>query len=144
MGACDARVDWSVREMRGEAASVARMARAATTSAMQLGGAVIAVVLAVALGLGLASTAAAQSSGLPLYRLLGGKTRPSLRVYNTTTDYWAINEMKMAPGRLGDLIGRSTSISSRLEAMPRALQWVPRNFSELTEKSMHPAPVGSA
>jgi Protein of unknown function (DUF1573)/Flagellar-associated PapD-like len=64
MGARDARVDWSVREMRGEAASVARMARAATTSAMQLGGAVIAVVLAVALGLGLASTAAAQSSGL--------------------------------------------------------------------------------
>ncbi|MCZ2149120.1 MAG: mandelate racemase/muconate lactonizing enzyme family protein [Bryobacterales bacterium] len=36
-----------------------------------------------------------QASGLPLYRLLGGKTRPRLRVYNTTTDYWAINEMKM-------------------------------------------------
>ena len=36
-----------------------------------------------------------QASGLPLYRLLGGKTRQSLRVYNTTTDYWAINEMKM-------------------------------------------------
>ncbi len=36
-----------------------------------------------------------QASGLPLYRLLGGKTRNSVRVYNTTTDYWAINEMRM-------------------------------------------------
>jgi galactonate dehydratase len=36
-----------------------------------------------------------QASGLPLYRLLGGRTRPRVRVYNTTTDYWAINEMKM-------------------------------------------------
>ena len=36
-----------------------------------------------------------QAAGLPLYRLLGGKTRPRVRVYNTTTDYWAINEMKM-------------------------------------------------
>jgi galactonate dehydratase len=36
-----------------------------------------------------------QASGLPLYRLLGGKTRPRVRVYNTTTDYWAIDEMKM-------------------------------------------------
>jgi L-alanine-DL-glutamate epimerase-like enolase superfamily enzyme len=38
-----------------------------------------------------------QAAGLPLYRLLGGKTRPRVRVYNTTTDYWAINEMKMGP-----------------------------------------------
>ena len=38
-----------------------------------------------------------QASGLPLYRLLGGKTRQRVRVYNTTTDYWAINEMKMGP-----------------------------------------------
>ena len=38
-----------------------------------------------------------QASGLPLYRLLGGKTRPRVRVYNTTTDYWAINDMKMGP-----------------------------------------------
>jgi L-alanine-DL-glutamate epimerase-like enolase superfamily enzyme len=36
-----------------------------------------------------------QASGLPLYRLLGGRSRSSVRVYNTTTDYWAINEMKM-------------------------------------------------
>ena len=36
-----------------------------------------------------------QASGLPLYRLLGGRSRNSVRVYNTTTDYWAINEMKM-------------------------------------------------
>jgi galactonate dehydratase len=36
-----------------------------------------------------------QASGLPLYRLLGGKTRPRVRIYNTTTDYWAIDEMKM-------------------------------------------------
>ena len=38
-----------------------------------------------------------QASGLPLYRLLGGKTRDSVRVYNTTTDYWAINGTKMGP-----------------------------------------------
>ncbi|MBK7928351.1 MAG: mandelate racemase/muconate lactonizing enzyme family protein [Bryobacterales bacterium] len=38
-----------------------------------------------------------QATGLPLYRLLGGRTRPRVRVYNTTTDYWAINEMKMGP-----------------------------------------------
>jgi len=36
-----------------------------------------------------------QAAGLPLYRLLGGKTRSRVRVYNTTTDYWAINDMKM-------------------------------------------------
>ena len=36
-----------------------------------------------------------QASGLPLYRLLGGRTRARVRVYNTTTDYWAINDMKM-------------------------------------------------
>src|SRR5262249_5771561 len=36
-----------------------------------------------------------QAAGLPLSRLLGGKTRPRVRIYNTTTDYWAINEMKM-------------------------------------------------
>ncbi len=36
-----------------------------------------------------------QATGLPLYRLLGGKTRESVRVYNTTTEYWAINNMQM-------------------------------------------------
>ena len=36
-----------------------------------------------------------QATGLPLYHLLGGKTRPKVKVYNTTTDYWAINNMKM-------------------------------------------------
>jgi L-alanine-DL-glutamate epimerase-like enolase superfamily enzyme len=36
-----------------------------------------------------------QASGLPLYRLLGGKTRDRVRVYNTTTDYWAINGTRM-------------------------------------------------
>jgi len=36
-----------------------------------------------------------QASGLPLYRLLGGKTRRRVRVYNTTTDYWAINGTRM-------------------------------------------------
>jgi L-alanine-DL-glutamate epimerase-like enolase superfamily enzyme len=36
-----------------------------------------------------------QASNLPLYRLLGGRTRSRVRVYNTTTDYWAINDMKM-------------------------------------------------
>ena len=35
------------------------------------------------------------ASGLPLYRLLGGKCRNSVRVYNTTTDYWAIDGTKM-------------------------------------------------
>lgn len=38
-----------------------------------------------------------QASGLPLYRLLGGKTRSRVRVYNTTTNYWAINETRMGP-----------------------------------------------
>lgn len=41
-----------------------------------------------------------QALGVPLYRLLGGKTRPQVRVYNTTTDYWAINNMKMGPDTL--------------------------------------------
>ncbi len=36
-----------------------------------------------------------KSTGLPLYRLLGGKTRDKVKIYNTTTDYWAINNMKM-------------------------------------------------
>jgi L-alanine-DL-glutamate epimerase-like enolase superfamily enzyme len=38
-----------------------------------------------------------QASGLPLYRLIGGKTRSRVKVYNTTTDYWAINETRMGP-----------------------------------------------
>lgn len=36
-----------------------------------------------------------KSMGLPLYRLLGGKSRARVKVYNTTTDYWAIDNMKM-------------------------------------------------
>ncbi len=36
-----------------------------------------------------------KSAGLPLYRLLGGKTRTKVKVYNTVTDYWAINNTKM-------------------------------------------------
>lgn len=38
-----------------------------------------------------------KSAGLPLYRLLGGKTRSKVKVYNTVTDYWSINNMKMGP-----------------------------------------------
>jgi L-alanine-DL-glutamate epimerase-like enolase superfamily enzyme len=38
-----------------------------------------------------------QAAGMPLYRLPGGKTRPRVRVYNTTTDYWAIDNMKIGP-----------------------------------------------
>jgi L-alanine-DL-glutamate epimerase-like enolase superfamily enzyme len=34
-------------------------------------------------------------AGVPAYRLLGGQTRSRVKVYNTTTDYWAINNMKM-------------------------------------------------
>jgi L-alanine-DL-glutamate epimerase-like enolase superfamily enzyme len=41
-----------------------------------------------------------QVSGLPLYRLLGGKTRANVRVYNTTTDYWAIDNMRMGADTL--------------------------------------------
>ncbi|WP_114748508.1 mandelate racemase/muconate lactonizing enzyme family protein [Pleomorphovibrio marinus] len=36
------------------------------------------------------------ATGQPLYRLLGGKSREQIKVYNTVTDYWAINDMKMA------------------------------------------------
>ena len=36
-----------------------------------------------------------KAAGVPAYRLLGGKTRQKIKVYNTTTDYWAINNMKM-------------------------------------------------
>src|SRR5207249_1869773 len=53
-----------------------------------------------------------QASGLPLYRLLGGRTRAGIRVYNTTTDYWAINEMKMGRDTLkivGFLLDRGTT-----------------------------------
>lgn len=38
-----------------------------------------------------------QAVGLPLYRLLGGRTRQRLRVYNTTTDYWSIEQTRMGP-----------------------------------------------
>jgi L-alanine-DL-glutamate epimerase-like enolase superfamily enzyme len=38
-----------------------------------------------------------QASEMPLYRLLGGKSRSGIKVYNTTTDYWAINNLKMGP-----------------------------------------------
>jgi galactonate dehydratase len=38
-----------------------------------------------------------KSTGLPLYRLLGGKTREKVKVYNTVTDYWSINNTKMGP-----------------------------------------------
>ena len=38
-----------------------------------------------------------KASGLPLYRLIGGKTRSQVKVYNTTTNYWAINNTKMGP-----------------------------------------------
>jgi galactonate dehydratase len=34
-------------------------------------------------------------AGFPVYRLIGGKTRSKIKVYNTTTDYWAINNLKM-------------------------------------------------
>lgn len=36
-----------------------------------------------------------KSTGLPVYMMLGGKTRSGVKVYNTVTDYWAINNMKM-------------------------------------------------
>jgi L-alanine-DL-glutamate epimerase-like enolase superfamily enzyme len=36
-----------------------------------------------------------KATGLPAYRLLGGKTRSRVKVYNTVTDYWAINNTKM-------------------------------------------------
>jgi L-alanine-DL-glutamate epimerase-like enolase superfamily enzyme len=38
-----------------------------------------------------------KASGLPLYLLRGGKTRSKVKVENTTTDYWAIHNMKMGP-----------------------------------------------
>ncbi|HUQ65398.1 MAG TPA: mandelate racemase/muconate lactonizing enzyme family protein [Flavitalea sp.] len=36
-----------------------------------------------------------KSLNVPAYRLLGGKTRSNIKVYNTVTDYWAINNMMM-------------------------------------------------
>jgi galactonate dehydratase len=36
-----------------------------------------------------------KSLGIPVYRLLGGKAQQKLRVYNTYTDYWRINNMTM-------------------------------------------------
>jgi galactonate dehydratase len=36
-----------------------------------------------------------KATGQPLYRLLGGKTREKVKVYNTVTNYWAINNMRM-------------------------------------------------
>ena len=36
-----------------------------------------------------------QALGVPVYLLLGGKAQQKLRVYNTYTDYWTINNMKM-------------------------------------------------
>jgi len=38
-----------------------------------------------------------QSTGAPLYRLLGGRTRQKVKVYNTYIDGWLINDMKMGP-----------------------------------------------
>jgi galactonate dehydratase len=37
----------------------------------------------------------AKSLNVPAYRLLGGKTRARIKVYNTVTDYWVINNMQM-------------------------------------------------
>ena len=79
-----------------------------------------------------------QAAGLPLYRLLGGKTRARVRVYNTTTDYWAINEMKMGPdtmkivhflldrGITGMKIYPFTAQGKYLsnEALERGLKWI--------------------
>ena len=79
-----------------------------------------------------------QAAGLPLYRLLGGKTRPRVRVYNTTTDYWAINGMKMGPdtakitrflldrGITGMKIYPFTAEDHYLsnEALERGLKWI--------------------
>ncbi len=41
-----------------------------------------------------------QASGLPLYRLLGGRTRSQVRVYNTTTNYWSFDNLRMGPDTL--------------------------------------------
>jgi L-alanine-DL-glutamate epimerase-like enolase superfamily enzyme len=38
-----------------------------------------------------------KSTETPLYRLLGGKTRPKVKVYNTYIDGWLIDDMKMGP-----------------------------------------------
>lgn len=79
-----------------------------------------------------------QAAGLPLYRLLGGKTRERVRVYNTTTDYWAINEMKMGRDTMkivGFLLERGISaikiypFSARdsylsNQALENGLQWI--------------------
>jgi len=79
-----------------------------------------------------------QASGLPLYRLLGGRTRARVRVYNTTTNYWAINETRMGPDtakivqfllergitamKIYPFDARDRYLSS--EALERGMQWI--------------------
>ncbi len=36
-----------------------------------------------------------KAAGMPVYRLLGGKAQEKLRVYNTYTTYWTINDWQM-------------------------------------------------
>ena len=40
--------------------------------------------------------------GPPFYRLIGGKSISRVKIYSTTTPYWAINNMQM---RLGNYEG---------------------------------------
>jgi L-alanine-DL-glutamate epimerase-like enolase superfamily enzyme len=79
-----------------------------------------------------------KAANLPLYRLLGGRCRSRVRVYNTTTDYWAIDNMKMGPdtvritkfllehGITAMKIYPFTAPDNYLsnEAMERGLQWL--------------------
>ena len=79
-----------------------------------------------------------QAAGLPLYRLLGGKTRPRVRVYNTTTDYWAIDNMKMGPdtSKIVDFLLERGTTAMKIypftapdnyisnEALERGLGWI--------------------
>jgi galactonate dehydratase len=79
-----------------------------------------------------------QAAGLPLYRLLGGRTRQRVRVYNTTTNYWAINETRMGPDtvkivqfllergitamKIYPFDARDRYLTS--EALERGMQWI--------------------
>ena len=69
---------------------------------------------------------AGQALGLPLYRLLGGPTRDSLRVYNTCAGY--------RYGGAGRPAGRPTTLDGRSEGPYEDLDAFLNRADELAER----------